>query len=180
MAFLSEVSSVFVESAKALMHAPDDYHHKADTLTLHVKMKSLAGEGDAVAQYRLAKAYSKNSSMYAKWMQASASQGFTNALLALSQLYIEQNSVKKAALCLIQIINSNDSFIKSEARALFAKNPLLKAEISRQMVSSAPIRLPYRFFSSEPKNRASALSMQPVMTQKICLSNPPYETMATP
>ncbi|MBA3537460.1 MAG: hypothetical protein H0T84_12785 [Tatlockia sp.] len=100
-------------------------------------MKKLAAGGDAMAQFLLAQAYPKNSVNYLTWMQAAANQGFTNAMLALSSVYIEGSNWQQAGAIVVKIFASDDSFIKSEATALIESNPSLGAEVKRQMTKTS-------------------------------------------
>lgn len=122
--------------AKAITENPDNYYTKAETLALMKQVKMLAAKGDKMAQYQLAQLFPKNSDSYLSWMQASAKQGFTNAMLALSRDYAENGKVsgmQKAAQYIVKILASGDSYIKSEAKALMERNRLLDAEVQRQM-----------------------------------------------
>ncbi|MBA2710238.1 MAG: hypothetical protein H0U57_06580 [Tatlockia sp.] len=136
MTLSPQFSSEFINRFKAVTEAPDNFKIKAETISMLMQMKALAINGDAMAQYRLAHAYPKNSNFYQSWMQASANQGFTNAMLALSLIYAEHGTVsglRQAAAQIVQILASNDSYIKSEAKALMERNHLLSAEVSKQL-----------------------------------------------
>lgn len=140
MALSSQFSSEFVERIKAVTITPDDYYIKAETLDLIKPMKALAKSGDAMAQYRLAHGYLKNSPPYLTWLQASAKQGFTNAMLTLSLDLAESgkaSNLQQAAKYLIQIFASDDTYIKDEATELLKRNHLLNAEFNRQMTSAS-------------------------------------------
>ncbi|NSL18184.1 hypothetical protein HRQ65_07290 [Tatlockia micdadei] len=122
--------------AKAVTANPDNYYAKAEALALMKQVKVLAVDGNKMAQYQLAQLYPKNSHLYLTWMKASADQGLTNAMLALSQDYAESGKIsglQKAAQYLVKILASDDSYIKTEAKALMENNRLLGAEVQRQM-----------------------------------------------
>jgi TPR repeat protein len=142
-------------SSKLGVSAPDDYYTKVKTLGFLIQMKALAARGDAIAQYKLAQVYPKNSSPYRTWMQASADQGLTNAMLALSQALSEhgkQADLQLAAKYLLKIFSSNDSYIKKEATALVEHNPSLNREVSRQISGKEVGRLSsIGFFARETK-----------------------------
>ncbi len=139
MAPSQTLSSEFVSLTRALASEPDNHYSKAETIYLLKQMKVLAATGDAIAQYRLAQIYPKNSVYYYEWMKAAAQQGFTNAMLALSTSLAETGSLvglRQAANYLSKIFRTNDSFIKNEALALLAQNRLLYAEVKRQFERS--------------------------------------------
>lgn len=151
MALSSKFSSEFVTLTKAVAQTPDDYYMKVETLSLLMQIKALAVKGDAMAQYKLAQAYPKNSASYHEWMQASAQQGFTNAMLALSTTLAETGTVpnlRKAANYLVQIFRSDDTFIKNEAAALIERNRLLSVEVSRQTANKGVSLAAGGFFAS--------------------------------
>ncbi len=136
MALSPQFSSEFLIRVKAVSEAPDDYYVKAETLGMLMQMKALAACGDAMAQYRLAQVYPKNSVPYLTWMEASATQGFTNAMLELSLAFATNGTpygLRQAASYLVKILASDDSYIKSEARALIERNRLLAADVNRQL-----------------------------------------------
>ncbi|KTD27993.1 hypothetical protein [Legionella maceachernii] len=124
--------------AKAVAADPDSYYAKSEALALMKQVKALAMNGNRMAQYQLAQLYPKNSDPYLTWMKASVDQGLTNAMLTLSQDYVESGKVseiKKAAQYIIKILASGDSYIKTEANELMEQNRLLRAEVQRQMTT---------------------------------------------
>lgn len=154
MSFPTQFSSEFAELTKAVAQTPDNYDKKAETLGLMAQMKALATGGDAMAQYRLAQAYPKNSVPYFEWMEAAACQGFTNAMLALSSALVETktvtvSAVQQAAKYLVQILRSNDSYIKNEATTLLDSNRLLQAEVNRQMGKTNVGKSAVSFFAKD-------------------------------
>jgi TPR repeat protein len=151
MPFSPLLSSEFVIRTKAVIETPNDYRVKAETLRMFMQMKALAASGDAMAQFRLAQAYPKNSVPYFSWMQAAANQDFTSALLALSQIYVENANWQQAAANIVKIFASKDSFIKSEARALIESNPSLGAEVTRQMTKTSLGKSALGFFAYDAK-----------------------------
>lgn len=148
-----EFTSKFADCAKAVLQAPEDFKTKAETLPVFKQMKHLAAEGNPIAQFYLAQAYPAKSSQYRKWMQASADQGFTNAMLALVQVYAENDKVteiQQAANYVLKILSSNDSYIKDEIKSLMKSNHLLDAEVARQMSSVSKSGV--GFFAQDAKN----------------------------
>lgn len=136
MTFSTQFSTEFITRVKAVTEAPENFNIKAEALSLLMQMKTLATRGDAMAQYRLAQVYPKNSHPYLTWMQAAANQGFTSAMLALSLIHAEHGTpagLQKAAAYIVKILSSNDSYIKSEATAMIERNHLLGAEVRRQL-----------------------------------------------
>ncbi|HHF7346144.1 TPA: hypothetical protein ACPSKE_002652 [Legionella feeleii] len=152
MSRFKQFSSEFADLTKAVAQTPDNYNKKAETLGLMAQMKALATSGDMMAQYRLAQAYPKHSVPYFEWMQAAACQGFTNAMLALSTALLETKAVsaiQQAAKYLVQILRSDDSYIKDEATALLDSNRLLKAEVNRQMGKTNVGKTAVSFFAKD-------------------------------
>ena len=169
MALSPQFSTEFVDRAKAVTQAPDDYYTKAETLGMLMQMKALAASGDAMAQYRLAQVYPKNSAPYLTWMQAAAQQDFTNAMLALSLALAENGTVsglQQAAQYMVRIFNSEDSYIKQEAKDLLTRNRLLNSEVQRQMSSTSVGKSAVSFFAREESNEAQ----QPEEKQSYSLS----------
>ncbi|WP_019215247.1 hypothetical protein [Legionella tunisiensis] len=152
MSSFKQFSSEFAELTKAVAQTPDNYDKKVETLGLMAPMKALATSGDAIAQYRLAQAYPQHSVPYFEWMKAAACQGFTNAMLALSTALLETKTVsaiQQAANYLVQILRSDDSYIKDEATALLDSNRLLKAEVNRQMGKTNVGKTAISFFAKD-------------------------------
>lgn len=155
MAVSPQFSSDFIIRAKAVTEAPDNYYIKNETLGMLVQMKALAASGDAMAQYRLAQVYPQNSEPYMSWMNKAANQGFTNAILVLALIYAEKGSdsaIRQAAQYLVKIFASGDSYIKSEATGLMARNSLLAGEVARQMNNNASVgKSALGFFAQEKR-----------------------------
>lgn len=149
----SDFASKFVDLG-SLIDTPKDYHKLMETLSILPQMKAIAANGDAIAQYKLAQFYVKNSNPYLHWMQASAEQGFTNAMLELSRALAENSSpanLQRAGGYLIKILKSDDSFIKAEANGLIARNQLLEKEIKRQLSTAKIGNSAIGFFAVESK-----------------------------
>ena len=155
MSLSYEFASKFADCAKTALKASNDFSMKAETLEVLKQMKRVAAEGNPIAQYYLAQVYAKNSSSYYKWMEASAEQGFTNAMLALAQTTAEKGktyAVQKAASYVIKILSTDDSYIKDEVKALLVENPALATEVERKMSSISKSGM--GFFAQEAKQEA--------------------------
>lgn len=134
------------------VEAPDDYKTKFEALEKFKQLMFLAKRGDAIAQYRLAKACPKNSASYLLWMNKAASQDLTNAMLDLSRAYAENGTdkgISQAASLVIKIFRSGDSFIISEAIDLINRNALLRREVARQAQGTSLAKSPLSFFAYE-------------------------------
>ena len=165
----SDFASKFVDLG-SLIDAPKDYHKLMETLSILPQMKAIATNGDAIAQYKLAQFYVKNSNPYLHWMQASAEQGFTNAMLELSRTLAENSSpanLQRAAGYLLKILKSDDSFIKAEANALIARNQLLEKEIKRQLSTTLLGNSTLGFFAVESKSEPKPDEPQVEIKPKI-------------
>lgn len=106
---------------------------KEKVVSLLKQAKIAAVQGDAMAQYKLAQFYSKNSSHYLEWMKAAADQGLTNAMLDLAAAFSKANDplkLKQAATYLLRILHSGDTFIKDQAIALLNNQPQLAVKVS--------------------------------------------------
>ncbi len=148
----SQISTEFVIRAKAVSETPDDYYVKEKTLGILKPMINLATSGDAMAQYRLAKAFPKNSAPFLMWMEAAAKQGLTNAMFELSISYAEIGSnsgLRQAAEYFVKIFASEDSYIKSEAKAYIEHNCSLGAEVNRQLNTTSLAKSTLGFFAHE-------------------------------
>ncbi|CEK11876.1 SEL1-like repeat protein [Legionella hackeliae] len=114
----------------------EDYQTRTDRVNMLKQFKASALAGSAVAAYRLAKNYPQNSESFLKWMKVAINQNLTNAMLDMALILVEQGSVagvQKAAGYLVQILRSNDSYVKTLAEDFLHNNHLLSAEVSRQM-----------------------------------------------
>ncbi len=154
MAVSPNLISELAYRAKAVAENPDNFYTKVETLVLIKQVKGLATEGDKMAQYQLAQLYPKNSSSYLTWMQSSAKQGFTNAMLALSRDFAESGTVsgiRMAAQYVVKILASDDSYIKTEAKALMERNRILGAEVARQMNNAGAAKSAFTLFAHEAK-----------------------------
>ncbi|KTD07364.1 hypothetical protein [Legionella jamestowniensis] len=116
--------------------AYEDYQYKTDTVNLlrHLKVEALAGS--AVAAYRLAKIYPKNSELFLNWMKKAIDQGLTNAMLDMAKSLAEKGSpthLQQAASYVVRILHSNDSYIKAMTEDFLKDNQVLSNEVSRQI-----------------------------------------------
>lgn len=101
---------------------------RKDIVYLLKGLKQLALQGNPRAQCKLAQFYPENSSSYYKLMQAAVNQGYTPAMLAMSESLVRKNtktSLLLAANYIKKIYRANDSFMINEAKKLLKQNASL-------------------------------------------------------
>ncbi|MDI9818499.1 MULTISPECIES: hypothetical protein [unclassified Legionella] len=139
MSSIFKFNSLF-RPTEAVKQTAEAYRMRIDTVGRVKQIKALAQNGNAMAQYKLASFHPKNSRHYKEWMEAAAEQGCTNAMLAWALALAEKGgtgNLQQAVNYLVRVLCSDDSFIKTEARAFLAGNRLLATEVSRQMTKFA-------------------------------------------
>ncbi|KTC76758.1 hypothetical protein [Legionella brunensis] len=152
-----------------LEQTANDYQSKTEAINELKHLKALATlKGNAVSAYRAAQNYPQNSSQYMKWMKIALDQGLTNAMLDMAVALAATGSeakLQQAASYIGQILDSNDSFIRTQAKEFLSSNPLLFAEVSRlsaeascQITNNSVSLSTIGFFAREPLPAAAKLS----------------------